>query len=476
MALQFRTGKSSATFAQTLLAQTATQQGIDLGEPAEWRANYQRVFAQLTAIEALDEQAATQRHLLKKLHAEIVDESARSLQELVAAGFAAEKLDARIETATVAGMGEASALATIGTPTAENLVAQRLAEAGLLADLTEFDRIVAEGGVQAELANTVFVAIGANAELSLTEELLSLGASVIAVARPNHEKWQRLFEFAEASAGHLTYPRFSGKPGLALDSQIELSANWLGDVLRQHSQKRVVCLGFVYAPGSAQIIASAAQDALMAAIADQVGASRFVAGWLATPLDSYCVEQSLLQSQQQEFDARKLGTRLRDALLGLSAARAESALRGSESALELAQQLGASGRAVADFSANRQGSSYLLAKRIERWRASELASRGFTVWFQVTPAARTHSTLDYKFVRAAYRGLARLGIVTFEAWMLRDLLTACLLGRLSRKALDSAGAHPEDSAIHGKLWRMPYRLERLWVAAFIAGLDEYLRP
>jgi hypothetical protein len=94
----------------------------------------------------------------------------------------------------------------------------------------------------------------------------------------------------------------------------------------------------------------------------------------------------------------------------------------------------------------------------------------------VTPAARTHSTLDYKFVRAAYRGLARLGIVTFEAWMLRDLLTACLLGRLSRKALDSAGAHPEDSAIHGKLWRMPYRLERLWVASFIAGLDEYLRP
>ncbi len=476
MALQFRSGKSSAKFAQTLLEPVAHEHSIALGDPQQWRANYQRVFALLTAIEALDSGAGVQRRLLQSLHGQIAEPNGPSLHEIVASGFAAGRLDACLEIASINGSGQPSALATIGKPTAERLIAQELAEPALALDLEAFDQLEPGSGAGAEIANTVFIAIGANAELALTEELLSLGATVIAVARPNPAKWQRLCEFAASSAGTLIYPQIEGKPGLSLDTQTELVANWLAQVVRDQIGKRIVCLGFVYAPGSAQIIASAAQDALMAALADQVGASRFVAGWLATPLDSYCVDRSVLESQLAQFARRTLATRLRDALLELSAARAKAANRGAGVAAQLSSELDSQGRVVIDYSANRQGSSYLLAKRIEGWRAAELASRGFETWFQITPAAQTNSTLGYKFVRAAYRGLARLGVVTFEAWMLRDLLTAALLGRLARlSAGERASAHPEDSAIHGKLWRMPYRLERFWVASFLAGLDEFLR-
>ncbi len=476
MALQFRSGKSSAKFAQNLLEPVAREYDIDLGDAERWRGNYQRVFSLLTAIEALDSGAGVQRRLLQALHGQIADEHGSTLHDLVESGFTRDQLDASLAIASIIGRGEPSALATIGKPTAENLISQELAEPALALDLEAFDRLTSGSGEASELANTVFIAIGANAELALTEELLSLGATVVAVARPNPEKWQRLCEFASASAGTLIYPHCDGQPGLALDTQIELVANWLAEVVNEQSGKRVVCLGFVYAPGSAQIIASAAQDALIAAIADHVGSSRFVAGWLATPLDAYSVDRAVLETQLTQFEKRSFGTRLRDALLGLSAARAVAANRDPGLAERLSSELDARGRVVIDFSANRQGSSYLLAKRIENWRAAELASRGFEVWFQVTPAAQTNSTLGYKFVRVVYRGLARLGVVTFEAGMLRDLLTASLLGRLARlSAGERASRHPEDSAIHGKLWRTSYRLERFWVASFLAGLDEFLR-
>lgn len=480
MSLHFRIGKSSALFAHTVLAKAAAKKGIALGQSKDWREHYQEVFAQLAAVEALDEQAVLQRQILDSVHEEIRDDSDRSLKELVATGFlAAGSSSTQLKLDSAIGNGEPSPLATIGTATAENLINHQLAEAGLLADLTSYDRMVTDDCLDIELANTVFVAIGANAELALTEELLALGANVVAIARPNQEKWQRLIEFAAASAGTLNYPSLEGRVGLALDTEIELIAEYLGRVLYAHPGKRIVCLGFVYAPGSAQIIASAAQDALMSALAEQVGIERFVAGWLATPLDSYLVKKDLLDSQQHDFSHRNFLVRLRDAIFGLSRARADSALKGVKSAQAIESELTRRSATVLDFSARRQGSSYLLAKRIERWRAAELVSRGYQVWFQVTPAARTNSTLGYKFVRAAYRGLARLGVVTFEAWMLRDLLTACLLGRLGSKKDVGSGADSgfegfAATAIHGKLWRLPYRLEAVWRTSFLMGLDEYL--
>lgn len=480
MALQFRTGKSSALFAHSVLANLSAQHGINLGQPNDWRENYQRVFAHLAALEALDTKAYLQRQILDLIQTEICDESGRSLENQVAAGFAAaDRKDTQLALESIEGNGNTSPLATIGTATAENLIDHELAEKGILADLSSFDLMVAQERLDDELANTVFVAIGANAELALTEELLALGAHVVAIARPNQDKWPRLIEFAAASAGTLSFPTFEGKPGLALDNQVELIAEYLGRVLSLHPDKRIVCLGFVYAPGSAQIIASAAQDALISAVADNVGVDRFMAGWLATPLDSYCVQLELLGMQQQAFANRGIGVRMRDAVVGLSAARAESAFKGVMGANVTESELTRLGLTVLDFSARRQGSSYLLAKRIERWRAAELVSRGYKVWFQVTPAAQTNSTLRYKFVRAAYRGLARLGVVTFEAWMLRDLLTASLLGRMGEKFEAHKGsdfnlARYEDTAIHGKLWRLPYRLEPVWRSSFLFGLDEYL--
>ena len=480
MALKFRTGKSSSKFALTLLTESAAKHGVALADSQEWREHYQQVFAQLTAIEELDQQAALQAELLARLHNEIVDETGRTLGDLVRAGFDSKELDNRLETGSIAGIGQVSQLATIGKPTAENLIAQQLAEPGLLSDLESYDHAVASGRVASLLDDTLFVAIGANAELALTEELLSIGAHVVAVARANPEKWQRLQEFASGTAGTVTYPVFRGQPGLALDTQIDLTANWLSRVVRAHPKKRVVCLGFVYAPGSAQIIAAAAQDALIAALANEVGAERFVAGWLATPLDSYCVNRDVFEANLEAFAHRSVFSRVRDALIGLGRARAVSASAAQGFPSWISQGLLEAEKVVVDFSAKRQGSSYLLSKRIERWRASELSSRGFGVWFQVTPAAQTRSTLDYKFVRAAYRGLARLGVVTFEAWMLRDLLTACLLGRLAVEpnyAQNSASniAKFAQTAIHGRLWRMPYRMEQLWVSSFLLGLDEYLR-
>lgn len=466
MSLRFSTGKSSQTFSTTVLhaATESGDNGIDLGEAADWRTNYQRVFARLTELEAGAGGLTLQRALLEKIAELVVDDSGVSLSQLATHGL--PRSDS-VVSVTIQGSGEVSPLATIGSPTAEALIANHLAEPGIRALLSAYD---ARG---TQRPTETLVAIGANAELSLATDWLAIGGTVVALARPNQAKWAALIEFARGSAGRLVVPVRAERAGeLAVGAAVAEQDEQLAKVagldltedtvecaawLRAQATRaidRVIVLGTVYAPGAAQILAAAAQDALIGLLAKTLPADQLLVGWLATPLDSILQNPEVLAQRLARFEERKFATRLRDTTLRL--------LFNGPTAL--------SPTALQDFSAQRQGSSYLLAKRIERWRAADLAARGVQTWFQVAPPANTHSTLDYKVVRAAFRGASKLGVVSFEPWMLRDLLTACLLGALETR--ESVGL---ESAIHGGVWQLPYDPHSVWLPATMLGWPELLK-
>jgi hypothetical protein len=290
----------------------------------------------------------------------------------------------------------------------------------------------------------------------------------------------RLIETARASAGTLILPvlssRVSGQnldqlddfalaelAGLDLEADTTAIAAWLLEQAAALGDKRFNLLGTIYAPGKRQILASAAQDAVIQAVLAKLGPQRATVGWLATPLDSVLLPTQFADELASSYAARSFGTRLRDTLWqlfgGLKPAKYEPCAEGA--------------LLVADFSAQRQGSSYLLAKRIERWRAAVASAEGFQVWYQVTPAAITHSTVGYKVVRAAYRGARRLGVTPFEPWMLRDLLCAMLIGHLGGEQTSGIDA---TKAIHGGIWRMPYDPHTVWKTAALMGWMELLKP
>ena len=464
MALRFATGKSSQAFAIELIRRSLGQaaDSLKLGDAQDWRANYRRVFAQLTALETAEADARMQTALLGQLHRLIVDENGKSLAEQI-------QLDAlqqasAIRTVTVRGLAPAVTLSTIGAPTAEALILNNLAEPGVRRSLQVFDEL-SEGQLN---PTQTMIAIGSNAELSLVPEWLSIGGAVIAVARPNRDKWMHRIAAALASGGSLTVPiradrateftdpelqelpieHLADLAGLDLESDLPAIAGWLANLVSQDSTSAYVALATIYAGGSKQILASAAQDALFAALMDRLPRGRLTLGWLATPLESISASEELLDARESGFRERGILTRLRDGLLRVTLGGPKRPLR---------QQ-------VLDFSVARQGSSYLLAKRIERWRADSASALGYQTWLQVAPPAVTHSTVGHKFVRAAFRGATSFGITSFEPWMLRDLLTASLLG-----ALKHGESVAYESAIHGGVWRSPYQPDSIWLPATVLG-------
>ena len=495
MPLQFANGQSSTSFAIGALARAIREAaGVGgpqserllalaetLGAPADWRNNYQRVFAELSAFEFTSSDSALQRALLAATGELIQDATGRSLNSLVSAESIAAARNA-ILTVEVRGAGQASALATVGTPTAEAMIEHRLAEPGVRASLSSYDDWISSHA-DAPTQGEVLVAIGANAELSIAPDWLAVGGQVVAVARRNAAKWAGLIAEARDSSGTLLVPVLASRAvgvdlssiddvqlaelaGLDLQDDVTAIAAWIAQLATENKTDRFVLLGSVYAPGKNQILASAAQDAVMAAISRELPRERLVLGWLATPLDSVVRSKSRLYELEANYKKLGLRGRIRAGFWhlfgGLKAPKAAQ-LEHAKLADELA---------VFDYSAQRQGSSYLFAKRIERWRANVAEADGIKTWFQVAPPAQTHSTLDYKIVRAAYRGLTRLGFTAFEAWMLRDLLCSMLIGSLKGQLQRDVLS---ETAIHGGIWRLPYDPQTVWLPAAGIGWVELLR-
>lgn len=486
MSLEFATGASSTAFAIGLLGQSVTGDTVlasNLSSAEQWRGNYQKAFARLTCLEAQENGIALQRRLLDQLAESICDSSGHSLKQLTSDAALSEV--EKVHAVIIRGDGPVVPLATVGAATADALIGHRLAESGIKIPLEAFDaRVANDPEFLKTAASEVLVAVGANAELSLAPEWLGLGATVVAVARHNFHKWARLIETARSSAGVLIVPvlasRAVGKDlgelddyslaevaGLDLESDVSAITNWIIEQASSMPDKRFNLLGTIYAPGKHQILASAAQDAIFAKVLAVVGLSRATVGWLATPLDSVLFPVEYAAELAHEYENRRFSVRLRDSFWQIF-----GGLKKASPQPFVADDGVATNSVIADFSAQRQGSSYLLAKRIERWRANVAAAEGFRVWYQVTPAAITHSTVGYKVVRAAYRGARKLGITTFEPWMLRDLLCALLIGHLvdsSNKSVDSS------SAIHGQLWRLPYDPQTVWKPATLMGWPELLK-
>ena len=487
MSLEFVTGSSSTAFAIGLLGQCVAHDSIlasTLSSAEQWRGNYQKAFARLTCLEAQENGVALQRKLLDQLAESIRDSSGHSLKQLTSDAALSEI--AKVHSVIIRGDGPVVPLATVGAATADALISHRLAESAIKDPLEAFDaRVAIDPDFHETAATEVLVAVGANAELSLAPEWLGLGATVVAVARHNIHKWARLIETARASAGVLIVPvlasRVQGKSiaelddfslaevaGLDLESDISAITKWIIEQAILMPHKRFNLLGTIYAPGKHQILASAAQDAIFAKVLSAIGANRATVGWLATPLDSVLLSAEYATELSHDYAKRNFAVRQRDSFWqifgGLRPASPQPCATPDGAVTTMV---------IADFSAQRQGSSYLLAKRIERWRANVAAAEGFKVWYQVTPAAITHSTVGYKVVRAAYRGARKLGVTTFEPWMLRDLLCAVLVGHLAGR---DSNAVDSNTAIHGGIWRLPYDPQTIWKAAAVMGWVELFKP
>ena len=328
-----------------------------------------------------------------------------------------------------------------------------------------------------DLSGVHIVLLGAGAELGPLAQLLQWGADVWAVDLPRPAVWKRLIAAAVDSPGALHVPVPTGialpEPedyeGLAkiaganLITQAPQVRRWL-DLI----EEPFVLGNYGYADGALHVRLSMACDAIAADVLRH--RSDVMLAYLATPTDAFAVPAAAMAMSRERWRGNKLAraTRRPLRLAGLFQPNYKTAV-----VAENGEQVG-----IADCIVPQQGPNYLLAKRLQRFRAVVARSSGTRVSLNVAPATRTVSVVKNKALAAAYAGSDQFGIEVFEP----DTCNTAMAALLVRDLRDPTSlTNPElsvgnpmdlfaDAANHGGLWRVAYDPRSVLGVAAVIGM------
>jgi hypothetical protein len=310
-----------------------------------------------------------------------------------------------------------------------------------------------------DLSGVTVVVLGAGAEMGPLRSLLRWGAHVVAVDLPRPDVWARVIATARSSAGSLTIPvplgaapadddELAALAGVDLVRRLPEVRTWLGGI------EGPFTLGtYTYADGAMHVRVALAADALGASLTasrDDVGLA-----FLATPTDVYAVPLTAVEESRRRWDGRGLSGVAQLPLRALG----RFAPNYPETVTTDRGEIG-----IADCLVPQQGPNYALAKRLQRWRATQSRRDGVWTSLNIAPATRTRSVVKNRALAAAYAGAHRFGVEIFEPSTSNTLMAALLVHDLrSSESLarpDAALAHPDDAwarqAAHGGLWRSAY--------------------
>jgi hypothetical protein len=320
-----------------------------------------------------------------------------------------------------------------------------------------------------DLSDQSVALLGAHAEMAPLAYLLRWRATVYAVDLPSGTVAQHMTRLAHAGNGTLCLPAAAGERPLGADLVRETPeiVAWLRQV-----EGPLTVGAYAYLDGAQHVRVAAAMDAIQAELA---AARRGVTlAMLATPTDAYAVPAAALQAAHAGFDAR--GT----------LARAAQVLTAGRACARNGAPLAGDGplAGIVDALVVQQGPNYVLAKRLQHWRALAARAQGTPVSIHVAPPALTASVTKNRLLAAAYRAAHRFGAQAFEPATAAALMAALLVHDLRNP---QAPAHPptpldhplqllSDAACHGGLWRMPYAARSALPMAALAGLLARDRP
>ena len=296
------------------------------------------------------------------------------------------------------------------------------------------------------LEGRTVVVLGAAAEMGPLRALLRWGATVAAVDLPRPELWARVLDEARTGAGRVLVPAVPGSSDLADRAGVDLvhdlptATGWVAGL-----EGSLVVGNYVYADGATNVRVSVAVDALTHTV--RAARPDTALSFLATPTDVFAVPGDAVAASVQAYAERRTSKVLRVPLRTLSGGR-----------LLRRNYLPGEDPGINDSVVLQQGPNYLLAKRIQRWRATTARAEGAQVSFKIAPPTRTRSVLKNRALAAAYAGAHRFGVEVFEPGTANTLMAALLVHDLAQGS--PAQEHPwQDeawAAAHGGLWRCAY--------------------
>ena len=289
------------------------------------------------------------------------------------------------------------------------------------------------------------VVLGASAEMGPLRAALRWGVEAIVVDLPRPSVWRDIIDIAGDSAGTIHLPVRGASPQLADLAGADLLSNLPGVTSWLAGFDGQLVLGnYVYADGATNLRVSSAVDALTSHLLST--RDDIALGFLATPTDVFAVPAEVVDFSKNAYENRKLRY-VRPIARAVSAGR-------------LLRRNYAPGPApgINDSIVVQQGPNYILAKRLQRWRATVAQRAGAEVSLNVAPPTRTRSVLKNRALAAAYAGAHRFGVEVFAPSTSNTLMAALLIHDLY--AVVAPPQEPwraeADKAVHGGLWRGPY--------------------
>ncbi len=420
-----------------------------------WRRQYATHFRRLVEAGLLSREAAVTiaRNGLASVNERMKFSTADG--ELGLAEAVARPVAAPLATRTITGTGTAEeefVLPYRGERLRGAALLRRLdawVEAGIMEpSCADAVRLVIDNPQWLSATGRRFVVLGAGAEMSPLTALLRWGADVVAVDLPRPAIWQRLVGTARRYAGRLHVPvapaghDLDAGAGLGADLLHDLNriAEWLGGLDRP-----LVLGNYAYADGALHVRVTAAVDALTKHLLAR--RSNIALAYLATPTDVFAVPTEAVDEATRRWSEREGIGRIRRPLQVATGGR-----------LLTRNYPPGADPGINDALVMQQGPNYALAKRLQRWRATQARADGVPVSLRVAPATRTRSVVKNRLLAAAFAGAHRFGIEVFEPATSNTLMAALLLHDLYARRRPESHPWREEAfaAAHGGLWRQPY--------------------
>ena len=301
-----------------------------------------------------------------------------------------------------------------------------------------------------DLRDHTVAVLGAGAEMGPLRSLLRWGANVAVVDLPRSDLWDRLIGDTRRLAGTMTVPvragdgSLSSRAGGDLVHDLAAVTEWVAGL---EASGPLVVGNYVYADGATNVRVSTAVDALTDRVVVERGRDAVALAFLATPTDVFAVPGEAVERSVRSYAERRTSKVLRVPLRTVSGGR-----------LLRRNYVPGQDPGINDSVVLQQGPNYLLAKRLQRWRATTHRADGGLVSFKVAPPTRTRSVVKNRALAAAYAGAHRFGIEVFEPGTANTLMAALLVHDL-RTGAPSHGHPWQDeayAAAHGGLWTSAY--------------------
>eukprot|EP00668_Euglena_longa_P028940 GGOE01036275.1.p1 GENE.GGOE01036275.1~~GGOE01036275.1.p1 ORF type:complete len:740 (+),score=209.66 GGOE01036275.1:167-2221(+) len=328
------------------------------------------------------------------------------------------------------------------------------------------------------LTGNVFVMLGASSAMGPFPMLMSLGATVVAVDIDRPAVWKKLIATCRQSSGRLIIPLKKPQSACANDDELAEAAgcnlmtqtpeirNWL---LKQEPGKPMVVGAYAYLDGPLFLKISIAMDSI---IADLVKQRKATPAYLCTPTDAHVVPAAAMEHSSNILRVSPLWQQL--LAIVLKGPKAMRPNKRKPVTAENGEQFYVCDAIVPD-----QGPNYILAKRLQHWRAILARANGCKASSNIAPSTATVSVVSNKSFALAYKGMHNFRPVeVFEQETSSAVMGLLLINDIKNENSVANPATPlrnplllfSETSFHGGAWRCGYKFGSIGIGSVLSAV------